>query len=238
MQLDVQSAPSTPGSGSCAIYVDATKKRLTTKDDAGATVIYPTSDTTAPTTKAFGDTAAAGTNTDNFARVDHLHGMPVAGTNLDQFDSSHMAVALTTFPVFPGSSTPINTAAYIDFFTNVGHGTLAQGTWLVLVYVTCNAANLAFLAHVAVRDDSNHVLACASKYVPASGSSNVNAWVTIALACFYTVPVGGGGFEVSCARGLTTLTNTWNAAIGSGFDTANNADDLGFGSSFNAIQLA
>jgi hypothetical protein len=233
--VDTEATPSQPSSGTAIIYVDATQKRVATVDDAGVAVIYPTSDTTAPQTQAMGDAASSGTNSNKFARIDHKHAMPTLGYGIS--NNAAPAVGLTTATQASGTTaTTINAATYIDV-TNATIS-LAAGTWLVIAYINGSAANLAFLAHAAIRDGSNNVQAEGSQFVPASGTTSVHAWANICLSVIVT-PGVTTSYKISCARGLTTLTNTWTAQPGSGFNTTNNADDAsGKGTQILAVRIA
>lgn len=61
-------------------------------------------DSTAPSTQAFGDTAAAGTSL-KAARIDHKHAMPAAPTNATTVTAANEATDQTCFPVFVTAAT-------------------------------------------------------------------------------------------------------------------------------------
>lgn len=127
-----------------------------------------------------------------------------------------------TAEAFITTAANVSAAAYADL---AGASiSLAAGTWVIVADILGSAANLAFLMHAAITDNSNNVQDEGSQFVAASGTAAIHAWGHIGLSCVVS-PGATTTYKLRVARGLTTLTNTWVCQDGAGTNTANNASD-------------
>lgn len=139
--------------------------------------------------------------------------------------------------------TNVAAATYADLrlvtpgFTYESSLALEPGTWLIFADVMAQAVNLAFLMHIALTDYANNLIAEGSTYVPASGTAGVYAWAHVGLRAIVT-PTFTTTYKLQAARGLTTLTNTWVAADGSGANIVNNnTTNSNLGTGLRAVRL-
>ena len=141
-----------------------------------------------------------------------------------------------TAEAFATATTSVSAATYADL-TGVTIS-LAAGTWLVLLTVVGEAVNTLFLMMAAITDGANTVVAEGAQGVPASGAASVNNVGTCTIAVI-VAPIGTTTYKGRAARGLTTLTATWTALDGSGYNTANQAtNNTDKGTSIRAFRVA
>jgi len=166
---------------------------------------------------------ASGGGTTNFLRADGTFAAPPAAslTSTQASLTTAVAISASTYADLTGASV-----------------SLAAGTWLLIANVLGSAANLAFLMHAAITDGANAVQQEGSQFVPASGTASVHAWGSLGITCIVS-PGSTTTYKLRAARGLTTLTNTWTAQDGAGFNTLNNASDgADHGTNIVAVKIA
>ena len=147
-----------------------------------------------------------------------------------------IAVSLTSTQVFATATTTINAATYIDI-TGCSVS-LAAGTWLITGTVIGAAVNAIIQCFLSIRDGSNNVVAATAMSRPASGTANLNAPIGTSWSAIVT-PAVTTTYKLSAARGLTTHTATWTVYDGTGYNTANHANDAtDKGTNILAIRLA
>lgn len=146
------------------------------------------------------------------------------------------AVSLTNTQAFCTATTAISTATYADI--TGASITLAAGTWLIMATANVYAANTAFIAHIAITDGANTVIAEGSQGMPASGTASVNQWGNVSLNVIVS-PAGSTTYKLRGARGNTTITGTYTVADGAGTGTTNNAtDNTDKGTVIMAVRIA
>lgn len=146
------------------------------------------------------------------------------------------AVGLTNSQAFCTATTSISAATYADI--TGASITLAAGTWLIMATANVYAANTAFIAHIAITDGANTVIAEGSQGMPASGTASVNQWGNVSLSAIVT-PAGSTTYKLRGARGNTTITGTYTVADGAGTGTTNNTtDNTDKGTVIMAVRIA
>lgn len=157
------------------------------------------------------------------------NGYGISGTTTKQ-------VSLTSTQVFATGTTTINAATYIDI--NGCSVTLVAGTWLITGHVVIAAANLIIQGFVAITTAANTVVAASALSRPASGTASLNS----PFAVSWSVLVSPGTtttYKLRAARGLTTHTSTYTVYNGTGFNTANHANDgSNLGTNILAIRIS
>lgn len=150
--------------------------------------------------------------------------------------TSTKAVSLTNSQAFCTATTSISAATYADI--TGASITLAAGTWLIMATANVYAANTAFIAHIAITDGANTVIAEGSQGMPASGTASVNQWGNVSLSAIVT-PAGSTTYKLRGARGNTTITGTYTVADGAGTGTTNNTtDNTDKGTVIMAVRIA
>jgi hypothetical protein len=146
------------------------------------------------------------------------------------------AVSLTNTQAFCTATTAISAATYADI--TGASITLAAGTWLIMATANVYAANTAFIAHIAITDGANAIIAEGSQGMPASGTASVNQWGNVSLSTIVS-PVGSTTYKLRGARGNTTITGTYTVADGAGQGTTNNTtDNTDKGTVIMAVRIA
>lgn len=169
------------------------------------------------------DTLVSGTN------IKTITGLSVLG-------SGNIYPAHTSASTFITAETAISTAAYADI--TGASVSLAAGTWIIYGNIICRATNTAILAHAAITDNANVVIAEASQGCPASGTANVNQYININITAIVT-PSTTTTYKLRAARGNTTITGTYTVVDGAGLGTANNvSDNSDKGTSIIALRIA
>lgn len=195
---------------------------LATFTAAGRALVDDADATAQRTTLGLGDAAVKNTGT-------------AAGT-LAAGDDSRFVPTPRSAEAFVTAPTTISAATYADI--TGASITLDPGTWLILADMSASAANLAFLAHLAITDAANAILKEISQGVAASGTAGVHQWATLTCSVIVT-PGVTTTYKLRAARGLTTLTNSFIAQDGAGTNTANNdTDNSDKGTSIRAIRIA
>lgn len=166
----------------------------------------------------------------------------VSGTNIKTvtgisiLGSGDVYPAHTSAATFITAETAISTAAYADI--TGASVSLAAGTWIIYGNIICRATNTAILAHAAITDSANVVIAEASQGCPASGSANVNQYININITAIVT-PSTTTTYKLRAARGNTTITGTYTVVDGAGVGTTNNiSDNSDKGTSIIALRIA
>lgn len=169
-----------------------------------------------------GATSASGARTNldvppNSRAINNGYGITGGG---DLSADRTLAVSLSNSSAFLSTAQSISSASYADL-TGCSVS-LAAGTWLIVAMMSASAANLAFLAHLAITDASNNIVRETSQGVPASGTASVHQWANLAVHAIVS-PASTTTYKLRAARGNTTLTNTYTAQDGSGQGVTNNA---------------
>lgn len=154
-----QTTPDTPSSGQTAIYVDSTKKRISTVDDAGIITTYP---------MLIGNASAAGASA-AFATDTYLTGssvtIPLAGdwtvgeSYRCRFDMAKTAAGTAAFTITVRMGTAGTTADAAVLTLAYGAGTAAADTGLFEVWLTFQAVGSGTSAVVVGVTRCTHLLA-------------------------------------------------------------------------------
>lgn len=169
------------------------------------------------------DTLVSGTN------IKTITGISVLG-------SGNIYPTQTSASAFITAETAISTATYADI--TGASISLSAGTWIIYGNIICRATNTAILAHAAITDNSNVIVAEASQGCPASGNANVNQYININITAIVT-PSTTTTYKLRAARGNTTITGSFTVVDGAGVGTTNNvSDNLDKGTSIIALRIA